>query len=221
MIEFAIVAIAYGLIFVAVELLAAKLHPPGEETRKLSHMLAGVGAALLPFVLSFNQIALLGALFVPAVFISMRSNLFKSVHKVKRVTYGELYFPLAISLCALLFPDRLLFMYGVLVIGISDALASLLGLRFGRKKYKSPDGYKSFVGSGAFFVSTVIIGTTLVLMHINTPVWVALMWSIVLAAILTVIEARSHKGIDNLLVPLAGSGLLGFFVTFGFFGIEL
>lgn len=216
--EFAIVAIAYGSVFVAVELLAKKLHPPSEATRKLSHILAGVGAALLPFVLTFREIALLGALFVPAVYFSMRLNMFKSVHKVKRVTYGELYFPLAISACALLFPDRLLFTYGVLVVGISDALASLLGLRFGRKKYKAPDGLKSYVGSAAFFASSVIIGTTLILTFINTSVAAALSWSIVLAGILTLIEARSHKGIDNLLVPLAGSGLLGFMVTFGFFG---
>lgn len=216
--EFVIVAIAYGSIFVAVELLAKKLHPPSEATRKLSHILAGVGAALLPFVLTFQEIALLGALFVPAVYFSMRLNMFKSVHKVPRNTYGELYFPLAISVCALLFPDRLLFTYGVLVVGISDALASLLGLRFGRKKYKSPDGPKSYIGSAAFFVSSVIIGATLVLSFINTPVIVAVTWSVVLAAILTLIEARSHKGIDNLLVPVAGSGLLGFLVSFGFFG---
>lgn len=217
--EFIIVAVAYGLIFVAVELLAIKLHPPSEATRKLSHMLAGVGAALLPFVLTFQQIALLGALFVPAVFISMRSGLFKSVHKVNRVTYGELYFPLAISACALLFPDRLLFTYGVLIVGVSDALASLIGLRFGRKKYKAPDGLKSYAGSAAFFIASVIIGTTLILMFINTSFALAATWSIALAAILTIIEARSRKGIDNLLVPLAGSGLLGFLVSFGFFAV--
>jgi phytol kinase len=215
--KFLIVAAAYGLIFVIVELLAKKLHPPGETTRKLSHILAGVGAALLPFVLTFNEIALLGALFVPAVYLSMRSNLFKSVHKVKRSTYGEVYFPLAIAVCALLFPDRLLFIYGVLVIGISDALASLLGLRYGRKKYKAPSGQKSFVGSSVFFVATTIIGATLVLSFINTSVATAVIWAVVLAAILTIIEARAKKGLDNLLVPVAASGLLGFLVTFGFF----
>lgn len=215
--KFAVVTAAYGLMFVVVELLAKKLHPPSEATRKLSHMLAGVGAALLPFVLSFNEIALLGALFVPAVYLSMRRNVFKSVHKVKRNTYGELYFPLAIAVCALLFPDRLLFTYGILVIGVSDALASLLGQRYGRKKYKAPVGQKSFIGSAAFFVSTLFIGITLTLIFIDTAIIKAVIWSAVLAAILTIIEARANKGIDNLYVPVAASGLMGFFLILGLY----
>lgn len=215
--KFLIVTAAYGLIFVVVELLAKKLHPPSEATRKLSHMLAGLGAALLPFVLTFNEIALLGALFVPAVFISMRRNMFKSVHSVKRATYGEVYFPLAIAVCALLFPERLPYTYGVLVIGISDALASLLGLRYGRKKYKTPAGQKSYLGSTVFFVTTCLIGVSLIVTFIDTPLWEATLWSVVLAGVLTLIEARAHKGMDNLLVPIAASGLLGFMVTFGFF----
>jgi phytol kinase len=215
--KFAVVTLAYGLLFVVVELLAKKLHPPSEATRKLSHILAGVGAALLPFVLSFNEIALLGALFVPAVYFSMRSNLFKSVHKVNRNTYGEIYFPLAIAVCALLFPDRLLFTYGVLVIGVSDALASLLGLRYGRRKYKAPSGQKSFVGSAAFFVSTLIIGATLTLIFIDTTVVKAIAWAAVLAAILTIIEARATRGLDNLYVPVAASGLMGFFLILGLY----
>jgi phytol kinase len=215
--KFIVVTAAYGLIFVVVELLAKKLHPPSEATRKLSHILAGVGAALLPFVLTFNEIALLGALFVPAVFISMRRNMFKSVHSVKRSTYGELYFPLAIAACALLFPDRLPYIYGVLVIGISDELASLLGLRFGRKKYKTPAGTKSYVGSSVFFVTTWLIGVSLIISFIDTPFWEAGLWSGVLAGILTIVEARARKGMDNLLVPVAASGLLAFMVTFGFF----
>jgi phytol kinase len=215
--RFFIIAAAYGLIFVIVELLAKKLHPPSEATRKLSHMLAGVGAALLPFVLSFNEIALLGALFVPAVFISMRRNMFKSVHGVKRATYGELYFPMAIAACALLFPEQLSYTYGVLVIGISDALASLLGLRFGRKKYKTPGGQKSFLGSAVFFGATWLIGVSLVVSAIDTSIWQACLWTAILAGILTTIEARARKGMDNLLVPIAASGLLSFMVALGFF----
>jgi phytol kinase len=215
--EFVIVTIAYGSIFIAVELLAKKMHPPSEVTRKLSHILAGVGAALLPFVLSFNQIALLGAIFVPAVYLSMRGNWFKSVHKVRRSTYGEVYFPLAIAVCALLFPDRLLFTYGVLVIGVSDALASLLGQRYGRKKFKAPAGQKSIVGSTAFFISSAIIGATLTLIFVDTSIAQAVVWSIVLAAILTIIEARANKGLDNLYVPVAASGLMGFLLILGLY----
>lgn len=216
--KFIIVSVCYGFLFIVVELLAKRLHPPDEATRKLSHILAGVGASLLPFVLSFAEIALLGALFVPAVYVSMKSNIFRSVHAVRRTTYGELYFPLAISACAILFPDKLLFIYGILVIGVSDALASLLGRRYGRKQFRTPEGSKSYVGSSVFFASTFIIGFSLILSFTNASFLSDALWSLLLAVSLTVIEARASRGLDNLFVPVSASGLLGFLVATGLLG---
>ncbi|HSE61897.1 MAG TPA: hypothetical protein VLA88_06435 [Candidatus Saccharimonadales bacterium] len=209
--KFVLVTIAYGLIFVVLELVAANLRPPAEVARKIGHMLAGIAAALLPFVLDYKEIALLGALFVPAVLVSMKLQMFKSVHSVSRKTYGEVYFPLAICLSALLFPDQLLYSYAVLTLGVSDALASLVGVRFGRKKYKVRDGHKSYEGSIAFFVSTLLIGIGLVLWLVEDAADLAVVaiWSGILASALTVVEARGHKGVDNLYVPLAAAGLMG------------
>lgn len=216
--KFLLVTLAYGLIFVLVEVLAKKMRPPSEVTRKLSHILAGIGAALLPFVLTFNEIMVLGLLFVPAVYVSMRFNLFRSVHGVKRQTYGEIYFPLAIAACAFLFPDRLFFTYGVLVIGVSDALASLIGQRYGHKKRRSKIVKKSFAGSLAFFISTVCIGAVLILAFLQAPIINTVIWSIILAVALTFIEAYAKKGLDNLYVPVAASGLMGFITVFGLLG---
>jgi phytol kinase len=213
--KFILVTLAYGLIFVVLEVIAAKLRPPAEVARKLGHILAGIGAALLPFVLDYKEIALLGALFVPAVLMSMKFSMFKSVHGVNRKTYGEVYFPLAICLSALLFPDQLLYTYAVLTLGVSDALASLVGVNYGRKKYRVKDGHKSYEGSVAFFVSTLAIGTGLILLLTENTDWVtAVILSAALAAILTVIEARGHRGVDNLFVPLAAAGLLGLLRAF-------
>jgi hypothetical protein len=43
-------------------------------------------------------------------------------------------------------------------------------------------------------------------------------WSIALAGVLTYLEARGHSGIDNLIVPLAAAGLLGFLRAFALLG---
>ncbi len=216
--QFVLVAAAYGFIFVVVELIAARLRPPSEVSRKLSHVLAGIGAAALPFILSFPQIVLLGLLFVPAVFISMRSNMFRSIHGVSRLTYGELYFPLAIAVCAFLFPDTLFFMYGVLVLGVSDALASLIGTRYGSKKRRSKKGGKTIAGSMAFFVSAAIIGAGLLMTVGVTPVVPAIIWAIIVAIILTFIERHSHKGLDNLTIPIAAGALLSLLSFVGALG---
>jgi phytol kinase len=213
--KFILVTIAYGLIFVVLEVIAANLRMSAELGRKLGHILAGIGAALLPFVLDYKEIALLGALFVPAVLISMKLSIFKSVHGVSRKTYGEVYFPLAICLSALLFPDQLLYTYAVLTLGVSDALASLVGLSYGRKKYRVKDGHKSYIGSAAFFISTLVIGTGLILLLTKHTDWVtAVIVGMALAAVLTVIEARGHRGVDNLFVPLAAAGLMGLVSAF-------
>lgn len=216
--KFLLVAAAYGFIFVAVELIAKKLHPPSEITRKLSHILAGIGAAMLPFVISFQEITLLGLLFVPAVYISMRSNMFTSIHNVRRNTYGELYFPLAIAICALLFPDKFLFIYAVLVIGVADALASLVGQRYSRKKRSFKKSQKSAAGSLAFFAATVCIGALLIVVFTGSSPFSAIFWSIALAIPLTFIEAFAKNGLDNLYVPVAACGLLGFVSSMGLLG---
>lgn len=208
--KFILVSLAYGSIFVVLEVIASKLRPPAELARKMGHILAGIGAALLPFAIDYKEIALLGALFVPMVLISMKFGTFKSVHGVSRKTYGEVYFPLAICLSALLFPDQLLYTYAVLTLGVSDALASLVGLNYGRKKYRVKDGHKSYAGSIAFFVSTFVIGTGLIVwLTERTDLASAVVVSAVLACILTIIEARGHRGVDNLFVPLSAAGLLG------------
>jgi phytol kinase len=217
--KFLLVTAAYGMIFVVLEVIAAKLKPSAELARKVGHMLAGIAAALLPFVLDYKEIALLGALFVPAVLVSMKAGWFKSVHGVSRKTYGEVYFPLAICLSALLFPDQLLFTYAVLTLGVSDALASLVGISYGRKKFKVPNGYKTVEGSITFFISTTLIGAWLMLALVQGADMISIgFWSIALAGVLTYLEARGHSGIDNLIVPLAAAGLLGFLRAFALLG---
>jgi phytol kinase len=211
--KFLLVAFAYGLIFVVLEAVAHKLRPPAELARKLGHIIAGIAAALLPFVLNYKEIALLGALFVPAVLVSMKFGVFKSVHGVNR------NFPLAICLSALLFPDQLLYTYAVLTLGVSDALASLVGIRYGRRKYRVRGGHKSYEGSIAFFVSTLVIGGGLLVALVpNVSVVSVCIWSTLLAAVLTLVEARGHTGADNLFVPLAAAGLLGLLRAFAVIG---
>jgi phytol kinase len=218
MVTFIVVAAAYGLIFVVIEIIAKRLRPPKELARKLSHILAGLAAALLPFVITFPEIALLGALFVVAAFVSLRGNIFKAMHGVNRKTYGEVYFPLGIAICALLFPEKLYFMYGVLVLGVSDALASLVGTKYGRKTHKAKKSKKTYVGSTVFFISTFLIGFGLTESVLHTDPWLIGSWSAVLAAILTYIEARGHNGLDNLYIPLAASGMLAFLGVMGLLG---
>ena len=208
----------YGLVFIGLEMLAAKYKPDAELARKLAHILAGVGAVLLPAFLTYPEIALMGVILVIGMTISMRRQIFTVVHGVIRNTYGEIYFPLSITLCALIFPNLLFYTYAMLVLGISDAMASLVGQRFGRHKLSLLGSVKSYEGSGAFFVVTTLIGMLLLLTL--TPVsllWASLI-SIGSAAVLTVAEAIGGKGLDDLFVPLAACSLFWVAQNIGLLG---
>jgi phytol kinase len=201
MIRVAVAALCYTALFILIELITRKLKLNRELSRKLAHIIAGTSAAFLPLLMSFYQIMVLSLLFLPVMAISKRRNLFSSIHQVNRKTYGELYFPIAIFITAWWFPTKDLFMYGVLVMGISDGLASIVGQRLGLKTYKLWQGKKSYVGSFTFFVSTTLIGI-LVMPAVGLAPLAAI------AILLTLIEACLSGGIDNLILPPIASGLI-------------
>ncbi|MCX6729821.1 MAG: hypothetical protein NTV95_04270 [Candidatus Saccharibacteria bacterium] len=196
-----IAALCYTALFILIELITRKAKLNKELSRKIAHILAGTSAAFLPLFMSFRQIMLLSLLFLPVMVISKRKNLFSSIHEVSRKTYGEVYFPVAIFLTALLFPDKRLFIYGVLVMSLSDGFASVFGQKFSKKKYKLWQGEKSYVGSSTFFIMTLIIGLAVL---VQIPVWVI----VGSALVLTLAEACLSGGIDNLVLPPLASGLI-------------
>lgn len=196
-----IAALCYTTLFILIELVTRKTKLSKELSRKIAHILAGTSAAFLPLFMNFRQILLLSLLFLPVMVISKRKNLFSSIHGVSRKTYGEVYFPMAIFLSALLFPNKQLFMYGVLVMSLSDGFASVFGQRYGKKKYKLWQGEKSYVGSSVFFIMTLMIGLAVM---VQIPVWVI----VGSALVLTFAEACLSGGIDNLILPPLASGLI-------------
>ena len=127
---------------------------------------------------------------------------YESIYKVERQTNGSLYYGLIIAFLALLWlpesPD--LFRYGILILTIPDALAALVGSQWGRQ---IPGWNKSRAGSVTFFVATVCITIIFTL----NPVYI-----LILALTLTAVEFVSQWGLDNLFLPIVGSGLLMYLV---------
>lgn len=196
-----VAALCYTLLFIFIELITRKSKLNKELSRKLAHILAGTSAAFLPLIMSFKEIMILSLLFLPVMLISKRKNVFSSIHEVNRRTHGEIYFPIAIFVTALLFPDKELFMFGVLVMSLSDGFASMFGQKYGKRKYKLWQGQKSYIGSSVFFIITLIIG---LIIATQIPIW--LIVSCALA--LTFVEASLSGGMDNLVLPPVASGLI-------------
>ena len=203
----ALVALLFTGLCVGVEVLArlARLSP--ELVRKLAHMSAAVFAALLPLVLSFAEIAALGVAFAGLMALSLRIGLFRAIHGVSRTTYGEIFFPLGIVALAVVCPSPLPFAFGVLVLGVCDGLAALIGERFGRRVVPIIQTRKTLWGSGTFLVACFGLGVALIL-----PTGVSASYAVAAAAAmavaLTPVELFLTYGLDNLVLPTVAGSLL-------------
>ena len=191
----------FGCLLAAAEALHRAGHVNGEPSRKLVHMTSALLAAALSFVLTPAQIAVLGVAFAVAMVVSRRFMLLRSIHDVRRTTHGEVLFPLGVALLAVVADDRAAFVYGVLVLGVADGLAALVGERFGRRRVRVPFGEESVWGSTAFFAAAVAIGAAVLLARGQAAASVGLEATSV-AALLTAAELTLAGGLDNLVLPV-------------------
>lgn len=209
--------IFFTLFFGLVEVIKNKFKIDAEISRKIVHILAGIVVAFLPFYMSFLEISFLSLIFIPVMLVSKRINFFSSIHSVKRKTLGEVYFPGAVFLVATAFPYTPLYIYGMLVMSISDGLANVFGQRFGKSKFQIGSVQKSYLGSSIFFVTALTIGLTILTFSYTLSPLTLVMTGII-ALILTLTESILTGGLDNLVLPTLGAALL--YWMLGFLGIR-
>jgi phytol kinase len=135
---------------------------------------------------------------------------------VGRTSYGELYY--AVSVAALFLLARgepMLFVVPMLLLTLPDAVAALIGMRYGRHRYATTVGEKSAEGSVAFFAVALLAVHVPLLLFDRPPVGRAesLLIAVTLALLATILEAIAWRGLDNLFVPLGAFILLKAFRT--------
>jgi phytol kinase len=133
------------------------------------------------------------------VFSSLKFNIFKSIHTVKRDSLGEIYFAISVGLITFINPSHLVYTIALLNMSLADGLAALVGTYYGmNRKYKVYGRTKTVLGSLTFFVVALV----LILIFIDKTGHLFGLGYLALAAGLTLIENISPMGMDNLLVPL-------------------
>jgi len=173
-----------------------------ELSRKLIHILVGSFVAFWPYIMSVNSIRIISVLFMIVVFSSMKFNIFKSIHSVKRDSLGEIYFAISVGLITFINPSHLVYTISLLTMSLADGLAALVGTYYGmNRKYKVYGRTKTVLGSLTFF----IVALVLILIYIDKTGHVFSLGYLAVAAGLTLIENISPMGMDNLLVPLVAA----------------
>lgn len=173
-----------------------------EVSRKSVHVSTCLLIAAFPlFGISHHQLLLIAVGSFVALALLRRTVLMRAVMSVKRTSYGDLMLPLSVAAVAAIGFTYSAFLAAYLVLCISDTLASLVGTAYGRRRYTLLGHTKSYVGSVAFLLSGLAIVWP-VSVFAGLPPVAALLTGIAVSAILTLVEALSHKGVDNFFVPV-------------------
>jgi phytol kinase len=178
---------------------------PPEWTRKLVHVGGGIACLFFPLLVESPWVVLGMAAVLCGLFaLGQRLGFLGSLHAVSRRSRGSEYYPLAVFLVFFVGRDRpWLYASAVLVLTVADALAALIGSRYGSLRYEVEDGSKSLEGSLAFLAAAFLaIHLPLSLLSDLSPSTCALSASLV-AVLVTGFEAISLRGTDNLFVPIA------------------
>ncbi len=204
MIELILVCLCILFLIMFAEILWRRKIVQVELSRKLIHMGTGVIVAFCPFFLSWTYIQLLSVGFLVVILASYKLNIFSSIHDVNRITRGEVLYPIGIGICALLEPAPWIFTASILHLAIADALAAIVGLKWGKRtRYMLLSHGKTLLGSMTFFYTSMAIfaGALYFVAPENRPNLLTLL--VMFPLILTLLENISWFGSDNITVPVA------------------
>ncbi|MFA5420874.1 MAG: hypothetical protein WC280_02540 [Patescibacteria group bacterium] len=169
--------------------------------RKLIHIISSFVIILFPYFLNIWQIITISVLFSFIFLISKIKGFLPIINRVKRVSWGEIFYPLGVMISAILFlpqNDIKAFQFGVLILGLSDAMANIIGDMFGSIKVEFPWSKKSLEGSLAFFITSLVLFA----IFTSSSFFLGNIFLILLASfLLTVSEFFLFFGVDNLILP--------------------
>jgi phytol kinase len=193
--------------------------PNPELVRKLFHLGGGALGLAMPWLFDTLWPVLVLAGACVAVFAALRlvpalaAGPGQVLSAVKRNTLGEFWF--VASFCLLFWlaaGNRLLYAVPLLVLTVADTAAALVGEEYGKLQYATHEGEKSLEGSVAFFLATFLSVHIPVLLLAGTGRAESLLIAFTLALMVTLAEAVTWWGLDNLIIPLFAFGLLKTFL---------
>lgn len=206
------IILSLGLIFlllVANELAWRRGKLQAEEARKIIHVLVGVFIAFWPLYMSWKTIQILSVLLFLGVLFSYQYGVFGAIHKVKRKTAGELWYPVGVGLAATLTIQPWIFTVAILHLALADGFAAVFGRKYGIMHYRIGPHTKSILGSFVFLViSSALCLMAYIVLSEELP-GVSLAVFAITPFLATAVESVSRHGIDNVLIPLAVVFALG------------
>lgn len=203
-----VVTLACGLLLGLVSWWKRVGRPAPELTRKAVHVGMGLIALSLPWVFAERWpvpvlCAGMGGAFVALKRYARASDLHAAMHDVNRASLGDLYFAVSIGiLWVLAGSDRLLFVIPVLVLTLGDAVAALVGVRYGQLRFDGDAAGKSVEGSAALFIVTLLSVHLPLTLSGRVGAAESVLIAGTMGVLVMVLEAVAWRGLDNVFVPI-------------------
>ena len=180
-----------------------------EDSRKIVHVSSLLTVCTWPFFLENYGIYIICILFILINIYTKKAGMFKAVHTVRRATIGAEILPVGIMISTFFFlpENRTSFIYGILIVCFSDLMAELVGKKLKFYEYKIFGQKKSLGGSIAFFISTFLITSgMLVFLEID----IIISHVMIISILLCLVEAVHTFGLDNFTLPVVSSIVFNF-----------
>ncbi|GAG76306.1 unnamed protein product [marine sediment metagenome] len=199
------------------------------QARKAVHLLAGLAVLSAPYYTwPWWAVILAGSMTLLTLLSSKKSNvkqlkeLYDSIGEEaeEKVGYlqGPFHYCLSITILITFFvivaPNQMFFaIAGILLMIISDTLASIIGKKYGKRKINLPwvNTTRSLEGSLTFFISGfflcffafTFLGVTNPITQIHLSLEIALLYSLITSGLATIVELVSPSTWDDLTIPIA------------------
>jgi dolichol kinase len=204
------------------------------QARKVVHLFAGLAVITAPlYSWPWFAVIIVGSMTLLTLLSSKKSNvkqlkeLYDSIGEEaeEKVGYlqGPFHYCLSVTILITFFvivaPNQMYFpIAGILLMIISDTLASIIGKKYGKRKINLPwlKTTRTLEGSLVFFISGFIVcfiaftfiggtflGVTNPSTQIHLTLEVALLYSLITSALATVVELISPSTWDDLTIPIA------------------
>ncbi|MCX6667496.1 MAG: SEC59/DGK1/VTE5 family protein [Euryarchaeota archaeon] len=189
------------------------------QSRKFLHIMTGNIAFILPLFVTREVMAFVAAgPFILFTFLmspyspitSMRGKTSEAGHGM-----GLVYYAISWTILAYIFFDHMVVIaIAIFAMSYGDGFASLLGMKFGKRKYKIFGDQKSYFGSISMFIFTLAMIVIAFLYYGLDITSYKLLIIAFIAMAAAIIEAITPRGLDNLSVPLSISAIYWFLLIY-------
>ena len=221
MIQNDFVGLALVYIYVAILLIITEkiLDKYPTASRKILHIMTGNIAFLLPIFQTKETMAFLAA--GPFILFTFLMSPYSPIKSIKGKTssaghgMGLVYYAISWTILAYIFFDHMVVIaIAIFAMSYGDGFASLLGMKFGKRKYKIFGDKKSYVGSISMFIFTLFMIIIAFLYYGVDITSYKLLIIAFIAMAAAIIEAITPRGLDNLSVPLSISAIYWFLLIY-------